>query len=203
MQKKKNLEKIVSKFGRFGSARFQRKEQNCFFFFLSRVTSLLSQQTNNPFLEYITGKKNGFENVQRKRQWINSDKSPQPNPKVENHRGKVMMCVWWNRLVIIQFYVLKGNETLNAHSYVWQLQGGHENLVETHPALVNRKNVSRLSYDARVHGSRITQKQFWNSVGLFKSIFTWSCTSRLHVSITKIFPLFVFALLNHIPTLDF
>ena len=32
-----------------------------------------------------------YDNVQRKRQWIDKDESPQPTPKVELHRRKVIL----------------------------------------------------------------------------------------------------------------
>lgn len=51
---------------------------------LSIATSLLSRQRNDPFLdEVITGDEKWitYDNVVRKRQWVDKEKSPQPDPK--------------------------------------------------------------------------------------------------------------------------
>ena len=55
---------------------------------ISTATSLLSKQNNDTFLKNImTGHEKWviYDNVQRKRQWIDEDISLQPNRKVEFH----------------------------------------------------------------------------------------------------------------------
>ena len=52
---------------------------------LSIATSLLSRQRNDPFLDkIITGDENWitYDNITRKRQWVDKNKSPQPDPKL-------------------------------------------------------------------------------------------------------------------------
>ena len=52
---------------------------------LSIATSFLSQQRNDPFLnEFITGDEKWitWDYVARKRQWVDKDKSPQPDPNL-------------------------------------------------------------------------------------------------------------------------
>ena len=52
---------------------------------LSIATCLLSQQRNDPFLdEFITGDEKWitYNNVALKRQWVDKDKSPKPDPKL-------------------------------------------------------------------------------------------------------------------------
>ena len=44
-----------------------------------------------------------YDNVAHKRQWVDKDKSPQLDPKVELHGRKIMLCVWWNGHGIIHF----------------------------------------------------------------------------------------------------
>lgn len=68
-------------------------------------------------------------NLQRKRQWIDKEKSPEPTPKRELHGDKVLLCAWWDRHGIIHFEFLNRN-TLTADLYVQQLQRVHQSLIK-------------------------------------------------------------------------
>ena len=92
------------------------------------MTSLLSRQRNDPFLDKInTGDEKWitYDNVACKRQWVDKDKSPQPAPIAELHGIKIM-CVWWDRCSIIHFELLNHNDMVTADLYVQQLQLVHQ-----------------------------------------------------------------------------
>ena len=60
-------------------------------------TNLLSRQRNDSFLDkIITGDKKWitYDYVAHKRQWVDKDKSPKPDPKAELYGRKIMLCVW-------------------------------------------------------------------------------------------------------------
>ena len=92
-------------------------------------------------------------------QWVDKDKSSQPDPKAELHGRKIMLCVWWDRCSIIHFKSLSRNETVTADLYVQQLQHVHQSLLKKCPALINRKNVVLLHDNARPHAARVTQEE--------------------------------------------
>ena len=124
-----------------------------------------------------------YDNVARKQQWIDMDKSPQPDPKAELHSRKIMLCVWWDRRGIIHFELLNRNETVTADLYVQQLQRVHQSLLEKRPTLVNRKNVVLLHDNARPHTARVTQEFFWSLAGLFYLTHHTHLTLRLPIII--------------------
>ena len=129
---------------------------------LSICTSLLSRQINEPFLDrIITGDEKWvlYVNFVRKRQWVDKDKKPEPDPKPELHQKKVMLCIWWDRRGVVWFELLKNNQTITAEVYSQQLQRLHDELVKKRPALVNRKGVILLHDNARPHVAKITQKK--------------------------------------------
>ena len=81
---------------------------------ISIVTSLLSRQRNDQFLNIITGYKKWVfhDNVQCKRQWTDKDESLLHNPKVEIYERKIMLYLWWDQHDIIHFKFLNCNQTL-------------------------------------------------------------------------------------------
>ena len=92
---------------------------------LSIATSLLSRQRNDPFLDkIITGDEKWitYDNVACKRQWVDEDKSPHPDPKPEVRGRKIMLYVWWDCRGIIHLERLNRNETVTADLYLQQLQ---------------------------------------------------------------------------------
>ena len=85
------------------------------------ATSLLSRQRTDSFLDkIITGDEKWitYDNVACKRQWVDKDKSPHPDPKAKLHGRKIMLCVWWDHCDIIHFELLNHNETVTAGLYI-------------------------------------------------------------------------------------
>ncbi|CAK9820139.1 Histone-lysine N-methyltransferase SETMAR [Anthophora quadrimaculata] len=129
---------------------------------MSIATSLLSRVKIEPFLNRIvTGDEKWvtYDNIVRKRQWLDKDQPPLPDPKANLHGKKILLCVWWDCKGIIHHELLKSNLTITADRYVQQLQRVQKKLHVKRPALVNRKNVILLHDNARPHTARVTQKK--------------------------------------------
>ncbi|XP_043258954.1 histone-lysine N-methyltransferase SETMAR-like [Colletes gigas] len=94
-----------------------------------------------------------------KRQWLDKDQPPLPDPKANIHGKKILLCVWWDCQGIIHHELLKSNLTITADRYVQQLQRVQEKLNEKRPVLVNRKDVILLHDNARPHTARVTQEK--------------------------------------------
>lgn len=85
------------------------------------------------------------------------DKFPQPTPKAELHRWKVMLCVWLDCRSIIHLELLKLDQTLNARLYVQQVQGVHKRFL----AFLRSSKGERgkvLHHNIRSATTRITQE---------------------------------------------
>lgn len=129
---------------------------------MSIATSLLSRVKIEPFLNRIvTGDEKWvtYDNIIRKRQWLDKYQPPLPDPKANIHGKKILLCVWWDCHGIIHHELLKSNLTITVDRYVQQLQRVQEKLHEKRPALVNRKNVILLHDNARPHTARVTQEK--------------------------------------------
>ncbi|XP_043258025.1 histone-lysine N-methyltransferase SETMAR-like [Colletes gigas] len=103
---------------------------------MSIATSLLLRVKIEPFLNRIvTGDEKwvSYDNIVRKRQWLDKNQPPLPGPKANIHGKKILL-------------------------YVQQLQRVQKKLHEKRPALVNRKSVILLHDSARPHTTRVTQK---------------------------------------------
>lgn len=125
-------------------------------------SSLLSRFTGEPFLDrIITGDEKWvlYTNVTRKRQWVDKDEQPQATPKAELHQKKLMLCVWWNMTGILHFELLPSNRTVTAEIYADQLERVQASLIESHPALVNRKGVILLHDNARPHVAKMVHEK--------------------------------------------
>ncbi|GFV98489.1 HTH_48 domain-containing protein [Trichonephila clavipes] len=86
---------------------------------MSIAPSLLSRVKTELFLNRIvTGDEKWvtYENIVRKRQWLDKDEPPEANIHGKN------LCVWWDCRGIIYQELLKPNLTINADRYVQQLQ---------------------------------------------------------------------------------
>ena len=103
------------------------------------ATSLLSRQSNDPFLKNIItddGKWIFYDDVQRKKQWIDKDESPQPTPNAEIRR-KHAVCM----VRSLQYFFLKSNRKFNVYLYSLQLQHVHKNILIKSPSSVDKRNV--------------------------------------------------------------
>ena len=57
-----------------------------------------------------------------KRQWINPEDLPEPEPKNDLHPKKVMLSVWWDFEGIIYYELLLLNTTIDSKLYCEQLR---------------------------------------------------------------------------------
>lgn len=92
---------------------------------MSIATSLLSRVKMEPFLNRIvTGDEKWvtYKNIVPKKQWLDKDEPPLPDPKAKIHDKKILLCVWWDCRGIIYHELLKPNLTINADRYAQQLE---------------------------------------------------------------------------------
>ena len=86
---------------------------------------LLSKPNRHRFLQQIiTGDEKWVLYVEhtRKRQWINPEDLPEPEPKNDLHPKKVMLSVWWDFEGIIYYELPRPNTTIDSKLYCEQLQ---------------------------------------------------------------------------------
>ncbi|XP_067126777.1 histone-lysine N-methyltransferase SETMAR-like [Centruroides vittatus] len=130
-----------------------KKVDSCYLAFLAKKESFLAKIVTGDE-KWIT-----YKNVIRKRQWVDKNYQPQPDPKPSVHGRKILLCVWWDCQGIIHFELLPRNETVTANVYIQQLEQLRLKLHEKHPALVNRKKITLLHDNARPHTAKITQEK--------------------------------------------
>ncbi|CAF2047037.1 unnamed protein product [Rotaria magnacalcarata] len=58
----------------------------------------------------------------RKRQWVNPEDLPEPEPKTDLHPKNVMLWVWWDFEGIIYWELLRPNTTIDSKLHCQQLQ---------------------------------------------------------------------------------
>ena len=97
-----------------------------------------------------------YVNVQRKRLWIHKDEFPQPPPKVELYRRKVMLCVWWDHRGILHF------KFESAIRHTVDLRCVHENLQGKRFALVNGRNFVLFQDNAKLCSARVRKEKIMN-----------------------------------------
>ena len=52
-----------------------------------------------------------------KKQWLSPGQKPLYTPKLEIHRKKTMLCVWWDQKGVIYYELLEPKQTVNANIY--------------------------------------------------------------------------------------
>ena len=97
-----------------------------------------------------------YDNVQRKKQWIDKNESPPTTPKTEFHGRNFMLYVWRHHRAIIHFAFLKHNQIVNADLYSQNLLCVHEIFSENVLHTSMGKTLSFFNDDARSHSARIT-----------------------------------------------
>jgi histone-lysine N-methyltransferase SETMAR len=118
--------------------------------------SLLSYHRTTAWLDsVVTGDEKWvlYLNTTRKRQWIDKDAKPEPEPKPDLHQKKVMISVWWDLQGVVMLELLPDNMTINAAYYCDQLQRLSAELDRKRP----RHGIVRLLHDnARPHTAKVT-----------------------------------------------
>ena len=120
---------------------------------------MLSKPNRHRFLQQIiTGDEKWVLYVDhtRKRQWINPEDLPEPEPKNDLHPKKVMLSVWWDFEGIIYYELLRPNTTIDSKLYCEQLQNLKVALQANRP---ERRKVRRLHDNAKPHTSKITRQK--------------------------------------------
>lgn len=133
---------------------------------MSIATSLLSRVKIEPFLDRIITSDEKwvtYDNIVRKRQWLDKDQPPLPDAKVNIHGKKILLCVWYCRGIHHEF--LKSNLTITADTYVQQLQRVKEKLYEKRPTLAKTSFFYTTTLD-HIQQGRL-EKKFLNLDGQF------------------------------------
>jgi len=126
---------------------------------LSISTCLLLRHKNDPFLSRIITcdeKWLWYDCSARSGQWMGKEEPPAKVAKRDLHVKKVMVSVWWSQNGIIHYEFLKRGQTITAEVYCHQLDVVNAKLLQTHPALVNRKVPLVLHDNARPHVAKTT-----------------------------------------------
>lgn len=122
-------------------------------------TILLSRSRRMDWLDnVITGDEKWvlFCNHTRKRQWIDVDEKPQPEPKPDLHEKKVMLSVWWSVHGIEWFELLPDNVTVTSSLYTAQLDRLSTALRQRRP---QQEKVYFLHDNARPHVAKLTRQK--------------------------------------------
>ncbi len=120
---------------------------------------MLSKHNRYRFLQQIvTGDEKWvlYVNHTRKRQWVNREDLPDPEPKADVHSKKVMLSVWWDSQGIIYLELLPPNTTVDSELYCKQLQNVKVALQAKRP---ERHKVRLLHDNARPHVSKVTRRK--------------------------------------------
>lgn len=127
--------------------------------------TLLERNRKSPFLDrLITSDEKWvfYDNPVRERNWSEPGHSRGTTPKRTISNRKIQWCVWWDCHGIIHQEFLPPGQTINAPLYCQQLERVQKKLMETRPALINRKGVVYLHDNARPHASGVTQKKIFD-----------------------------------------
>ena len=120
---------------------------------------LLSQRRTLGWLDQIiTGDEKWcvYVNHTRKRQWVDADQEPEPEPKADLHPRKVLLSIWWGVRGVYYFELLPDNVTVTAQVYCTQLQRLAEKLALLRPRL---GKVYFLHDNARPHVAKVTRQK--------------------------------------------
>jgi histone-lysine N-methyltransferase SETMAR len=120
---------------------------------------LLSKRDRYRFLQQIvTGDEKWvlYVNHTRKRQWLNPEDMPEPEPKNDLHPKKVMLSIWWDFQGVIYYELLPPNTTVDSKLYCTQLENLKVALQAKRP---ERRKVRLLHDNARPHVSKVTRQK--------------------------------------------
>ena len=121
--------------------------------------SLLSKRNRHRFLQQIvTGDEKWvlYVNHTRKRQWLNPEDLPEPEPKNDLHPKKIMLSIWWDYEGIIYWELLPPNTTVDSKVYCQQLQNLKFALQVNRPT---RRKIRLLHDNARPHVPKVTRQK--------------------------------------------
>ena len=97
-----------------------------------------------------------YDNITRKRQWLDPGEQPKPTPKPEIHGKKALLCVWWNTKGLVHFEVLDYGQTVTADLYSNQLDRVDQALKRQG---LDTSKTKLIHDNARPHIAKLTEKK--------------------------------------------
>ena len=139
---------------------------------------IVSRKRNDPFLkDIVTGDELWvfYHNDQRKRKWIDKDKSPQLTTKADLQGRKFMLYIWWDYSSISHFWVLKlQSNSCQAYIKIFKENIPHSSIGELLYFPERRKAISRKNTEFRVASSFIfildTEFPLHQVISIFRSV---------------------------------
>jgi hypothetical protein len=104
-------------------------------------------------------------NPDLQKQRLDKGQLPVPVVKREHFEKKVLLCVWWN-YVLIYYELVPDGRTINAEVYSQQLEKMYTVLLERYPELVNRKRALLQQDNARPHTAKKTLQKIEELEGI-------------------------------------
>ncbi|CAF2068335.1 unnamed protein product [Rotaria magnacalcarata] len=120
---------------------------------------LLSKYDRYRFFQQIVTRDENwvhYVNYTRKRQWINPEDMPEPEPKNDLHPKKVMLSIWWDFQGVIYYELLPPNTTIDSQLYCTQLECVKVTLQTKRS---ERRKVRLFHDNATPHTSKVTRNQ--------------------------------------------
>lgn len=128
----------------------------------NRVTTagILLRRAHHPrFLErIITGDEKWitFDNVVRKRHWLDRGETAPATPKTKLHGKKAMLSIWWNISGVVHWELVEEGKTVTADLYRQQLERVDQALQRRR---VYKSKIKLLHDNARPHVAKITRQK--------------------------------------------
>ncbi|CAH2089486.1 unnamed protein product [Euphydryas editha] len=133
-------------------------------------TSLLSFSQRKDWLSaIITGDEKWvvYVNYRRRFQWVDVDLSPEPEPKLNRHTSKLMLCVWWDFHGILYFELLLENSHITADYYCSPLRKLADQQICRQEIRPQKRKVRFLHDNARPHVAKNKTKTLRIRLGCF------------------------------------
>ena len=79
-----------------------------------------------------------YDNPKRRKSWSNPGHTPTSSAKPNNHGSKLLLRIWWHQQGVINYELLKTNETIKGDHYRLQLMDLSRSLKEKRPLCAQR-----------------------------------------------------------------
>ncbi|UYV65578.1 SETMAR [Cordylochernes scorpioides] len=123
---------------------------------------LLKRQNRKGFLHRIvTGDEKWihYDNPKHRKSWVKPGHASTSTAKPNIHGKKLMLCIWWDQLVVIYYELLQPNETITGERYQQQLMRLSRALKIKRPLYTKRHDKVIYQHDnARPHVAKVVKE---------------------------------------------